>query len=239
MKKLSVTRLTEGQEQRLNVYQLINRLLAGKEIHTPLNPGDLFLHQQRQRAIVSLLRREGFFPLPGKRILDVGCGSGKVLREFLEFGAPHESLIGVEIQNWRLEEAKAFTPHLPLVNADGCHLPFDDDCFDLVMQFTVFSSILDDDVRREMAAEMRRVLRPDGLLLWYDFWLNPINPQTRGISPAEIRALFPNCRCSFRRLTLAPPVARLLAPHSWLTCYLLERLRVFNSHYLAAIRPER
>jgi hypothetical protein len=84
---------------------------------------------------------------------------------------------------------------------------------------------------------MRRVLKPGGLLLWYDFWLNPLNRQTRGVRPSEIRALFPNCRYTFRRVTLAPPVTRWLAPHSWLSCYLLENLRVFNTHYLAIIQP--
>lgn len=212
---------------------------AGGKLHTLLNPGDLYIHQQRQRAVLSLLQSEGVFPLTGKRLLEVGCGSGKVLREFLWFGAPAESLIGVELQNWRLKEAKSLTPHLPLINADGQRLPFPDSCFDLVIQFTVFSSVLDSDVRQQLAAEMRRVLRPGGLLLWYDFWVNPINPQARGVSPAEVRALFPNCQLSFQRLTLAPPIARLLAPYSWLTCYLLERLRVFNTHYLACIKPEK
>ncbi|MGH9839384.1 MAG: class I SAM-dependent methyltransferase [Blastocatellia bacterium] len=202
------------------------------------NPGDLFMHQQRQRAVLSLLARERFFPLAGKRILEVGCGSGRALREFLWFGAPHASLAGVELQSRRLQEARVFTPHLPLINADGSRLPFEDASFDMVLQFTVFSSILDNDVRRRAASEMLRVLRPGGLVLWYDFHLNPTNQNTRGISPADIRGLFPNCRYHFQRLTLAPPLARLIAPYSPLTCGLLERLRVFNTHYLAAIRPQ-
>lgn len=255
--KIPGARLTSERERLSNAHSWLSRFLglgwviglsrflrfdrrpAVDELHSPLNPGDLYIHQQRQRAVLSLLQSEGVFPLTGKRLLEVGCGSGKVLREFLWFGASHESLIGVELQDWRLKEAKSCTPHLPLINADGQRLPFPDGCFDLVIQFTVFSSVLDGDVRRQLAAEMRRVLRPDGLLLWYDFWVNPINTRTRGIPPAEVRALFPDCRLSFQRLTLAPPVARLLAPYSWLTCYLLERLRVFNTHYLASIRPEK
>ncbi len=41
---------------------------------------------------------------------------------------------------------------MPLANAS----------FDLVTQFTAFSSILDDDVRRRMASEMPRVPKPGG-----------------------------------------------------------------------------
>jgi hypothetical protein len=84
---------------------------------------------------------------------------------------------------------------------------------------------------------MLRVLRPSGLILWYDFWLNPVNPQTRGIRPAEIKRLFPNCRYEFHRITLAPPIARRLVPISWGLCLFLEGLKIFNSHYLVAIRP--
>jgi len=71
---------------------------------------------------------------------------------------------------------------------------------------------------------------------YYDFWLNPTNPQTRGIRPAEIRHLFPGCQIEFHRITLAPPIARRLVPISWQLSALLEKLLVFNSHYLSVIR---
>jgi hypothetical protein len=82
---------------------------------------------------------------------------------------------------------------------------------------------------------MVRVLRPGGLIIWYDFWFNPTNRQTQGIRPAEIRRLFPHCTHTFYRLTLAPPLARRLVPLSWTLALLLEKLRLFNSHYLVAI----
>ena len=86
-----------------------------------------------------------------------------------------------------------------------------------------------------MAAEMRRVLRPGGLIVWYDFWTNPTNPQVRGIRPDEVRRLFPGCRCQFRRVTLAPPLARRLVRLSWTSALLLEKLRLLNTHDLAII----
>ncbi len=212
--------------------------VADTDIHTLFNPGDLFMIHQRQRELLASLRREGFFPIKNKRILEVGSASGGVLREFLLFGATPDLLHGLEYVAWRTKKAKFAMPNLPLVNADGRYMPYTDACFDMVMQFTAISSILNDDVRRAIAAEMRRVVRPDGLIMWYDFWLNPTNPQTRGVRRDEIRALFPGCRYSFRRITLAPPIARRLAPYSWQVCLLLERLRIFNTHYLAVIRPK-
>ena len=65
--------------------------------------------------------------------------------------------------------------------------------------------------KHRIAAEMCRVLRPGGLILWYDFWINPLNPQTRGVRPVEIRAMFPGCEYRFKRITLASPIARATA----------------------------
>jgi len=169
--------------------------------------------------------------------LEVGCGPGGILLEYLSYGAVPEALHGVDLLPNPLREAHAHLPHLPLTCADGRYLPYATGTFDLVLQYTVFSSVLDDVIKAKLAREMLRVLRdPEGMILWYDFWLNPTNPQTQGIRPAEIHHLFPDCQFEFHRITLAPPLARRLAPVSWSVCHLLEKLRVFNTHYLVAIR---
>lgn len=232
------SRVATDEPERLRAeYLRREQRLVGQDLHSLTYPGQLFIIQQRQRALIALLRRTGFARLAEQRILEVGCGAGGVLREWLWLGARPAQLHGVELLDWRLREARAATPHLPLVNADARQLPYGDGCFDIVAQFTVFSSILDEASRQAVAAEMRRVLRPGGLIIWYDFWLNPRNRQTRGLRPRAVRALFPDSRYDFRRITLAPPITRRLAPHSWLGCYLLEGARVFNTHFLAAIRP--
>ncbi len=210
--------------------------LADSDRYSLSNPAHLFMVQQRQRATLRLLRQQGMYPLRGKRILEVGCGSGGVLLEFLGYGAEPHLLHGVDLLPDRLQDARRRLPHLPLVCADAQSLPYPSVSFDLVLQYTVFSSVLDDGVKTSLAREMLRVLKPDGLILWYDFWINPTNPHTRGIRPLEIRRLFPACTFTFRRVTLAPPLARWLVRVSWMLCALLESLRVLNSHYLVAIR---
>lgn len=208
-------------------------------LYSPFNAANLFALQQRQRAVLPLLERHGFNPLDGKAVLELGCGQGGVLLEFLGYGTRPARLHGLDLLPDRLERARSQLPHLPLSCGDGRRLPYPAGTFDLVLQFTAFSSILDDGVKAALAQEMVRVVRPShGLILWYDFWLNPTNPQTRGIRPAEIRRLFPTCRVEFQRITLAPPLARRVAPVSWLLAGLLEKLRLFNTHYLAAIRVE-
>lgn len=214
-------------------YDARQRRLARSDIYSFFNPSYLFALQQRQRDTLKLLQQAGWDDLAGKRVLEVGCGRGGVLIEYLYYGA--SSLSGVDLLADRVAEAKARLPQAVLSCADGQRLPFASDRFDLVMQYTAFSSVLDGGVKANMAREMLRVLRPDGLILWYDFWLNPTNRQTRGIRPAEIRRLFPNCTYTFRRVTLAPPIARRLVRVSWLASGLLEKLRLFNTHYLVAI----
>jgi SAM-dependent methyltransferase len=145
-------------------------------------------------------------------------------------------LYGTDLLSQRVEQAHTRLSHLPLTCADGQALPYRSNAFDLVLQYTVFTSVLDGVVKTNLAGEMLRVLRPGGMILWYDFWLNPTNPQTEGIRLSEIRSLFPGCDVEFRRITLAPPLARRLVPVSWVVAFLLEKLRVFNSHYLVAIR---
>jgi SAM-dependent methyltransferase len=193
--------------------------------------------QEQERAVMRLVQRAGLGDLSEMKVLDVGCGGGGQLLRWIGWGVPPAHCAGIDLLADRVESARQRLPAgVEIRQGDATHLPFADGSFDIVTQFTVFSSILDSRMKRAVAAEMLRVLRPAGLIVWYDFWLNPTNPQTRGIRPPEIRALFPGCRFDFQRITLAPPLARRLAPVSWLLCEVLSRLKLFNSHYLVGIR---
>lgn len=210
--------------------------LAGKDLYSFFYAPYQFAIQQRQRALIQALKRLGLASLKGKRILEVGCGSGGVLLEYLLLGAEPENLFGIDLLHDQLVEAHHKLPLSGVSCADGQHLPFADHSFDLVLQYTAFSSVLDSRIKQQMAADMLRVLRPGGAVLWYDFWLNPTNPQTHGIRPAEIKSLFAGCSVSLSKITLAPPIARRLVPLSWELAALFESFRLLNSHYLAVIQ---
>jgi ubiquinone/menaquinone biosynthesis C-methylase UbiE len=230
--------MVNDQDRLRAEYAKREHRLTGSDIYSVFNPANLFMVQQRQRDVLRILRQEGFFPLKGKKILEVGCGGGGVLQEYLAFGATPACLQGCDLLPTRIRQARQVLPeHLLLACADGQCLPYVSKQFDLLLQYTVFSSILDDNLKARMAFEMLRIIKPGGMILWYDFWLNPTNPQTRGIRPAEIRRLFPDCMYHFKRITLAPPLARRLVPLSWGLALFLEELHIFNSHYLVAIQP--
>jgi hypothetical protein len=108
---------------------------------------------------------------------------------------------------------------------------------DITAQFTVFTSILNSDVRHAVAREMLRVTKQDGIILWYDFRVNnPWNANVRDVGREQIRCLFPGCSFCFRRLTLVPPFARTLVRLSWPLAFVLESLPFLDTHYLAVIR---
>lgn len=237
MNKSSNPDSTSDDLQRLRrEYADRERRLKDSDIYSRFNLANLFILQQRQREILAFLRQNHLNNLKDSRILEIGCGKGGVLVEFLSFGSSPRNLYGCELLEDHVHNAQQSLPGSPLSCADGQHLPYFKETFDLVMQFTMMSSILDPVIRQRIAQEMLRVLKPSGLILWYDFWLNPTNPQTHGIRPAEIHQLFPGCTIKFRRITLAPPLTRALAPISWLACGLLEKLWLLNTHYLAAIQ---
>ena len=201
------------------------------------NTGALFIYQQRVREVTRLLTRTGYFPLTDVRILDVGCGRGGWLVDFESWGASQSNLAGIDIDPRRISRARERLRDADIRQGDGGSLPWPDGSFDLVLQSTVFTSILDGEVKRRVAQDMARVLAPSGGVLWYDFHRdNPRNPDVRGVRSAEIRELFPGFEIPLRRVTLAPPLSRRLARFSWTGALVLERLRFLNTHYLGLLR---
>ncbi len=217
-------------------YERRDRLAAPKGARL-IGLGDLLMLHQRQTAIVHALYQAGFTCFDGIRVLDFGCGGGGTLSQFLVFGATPDALFGIDILLTRLQRAHMRFPRLHWLCADGQQMPFANASFDLITQFTAFSSILDEEVRKRMASEMLRVLKPEGAILWYDFFIaNPKNPDVRGIGKSAVHSLFPDCKIALNRVGLAPPLARALAPRSWFLCSCLSALRLLNTHYLALIR---
>ena len=207
--------------------------------YSPFEMANLFALQGRQREVLKALRRNGFESIDTQDILELGCGRGGVLFEYLGYGAAPDRLHGTDLLPARVRDARRLLPDVAITCADGQRLPYKSGSFDLVLQYTVLSSVLDFEVKANLAREMLRVLRgPGGRILWYDFWLNPTNPQTRGIRLSEVKKLFPGCHLEVRKITLAPPIARLLVPVSWLFSAVLESIKVLNTHYLIVIRPD-
>lgn len=207
------------------------------KLYSFFDPANLFIVQQRDKGILSALKNEGITSLNDKKILDVGCGIGSELRNFVRYGASPENLYGIDLLKFRVDEANKINSNINIVCGDASHLPYEDSNFDIIIQFTMFTSILDKTMKKNIATEMLRVLKSHGIILWYDFRINnPKNPDVRGIKREEIYELFPNCEISLKKVTLAPPLTRAIATYSWIGCYLLEKIPLLRTHYLGIIK---
>ena len=99
-------------------------------------------------------------PAPGERILDIGCGSGRLTSEILA-RTPTARVTGID-RSWRmLVEAKRRFGTFPILQADATRLPFAGE-FDAVFSTATFHWVPD---HSALFAEVHRVLAPGGRLV--------------------------------------------------------------------------
>ncbi len=210
----------------------------GDDRYSWFNGGHQLIIQGAERAILGALKRAGVVTLEDRAILEVGCGTGQWLRALVQWGARPSRITGVDLLAQRVAVARSLcASDAALLVGTATALPFRDGAFDIVLQSTVFTSILDDEIRRRAASELLRVLRRGGVVLWYDFFVdNPRNPDVRAVRKRDLVRLFPECTIDVRRTTLAPPLARRIAPRSWLTGAILSAVPVLCTHYAGTIR---
>lgn len=214
---------------------------AGKRLlYDPTRPEILAWTRRRAEAALAALTVAGLDERIGlATILDVGCGTGQWLGELVEWGADPVRMLGVELLEDRLREGRVSRPELRLVLASGWALPVRDSTFDLVSLFTVLSSLPDPESRLMLGREVRRVLRPGGHALVYDFrFRRPGSTDLVGIGPKEVMAALGGSLVWRRSLTLAPPLARRLARLGAGWVLAAERLlSIFRTHRMYLVRP--
>ena len=174
-------------------------------------------YRGRRRIIRSELDR---LPLvPGARILDAGCGSGRTLEELVDYG----SVTGVELSEDAVEMARGRGLGEVVVGRLE-ELPFPDDSFDLITCLDVIEHTPQDGVA---LADLLRVCRPGGFMVvtvpaYPSLWSHhdEANHHYRRYSRRSLRAAVVGagwgvCRISsFNSLLLAPAaVVRLAQRH--------------------------
>jgi SAM-dependent methyltransferase len=195
---------------------------------------------QQYRSLADFMRGRGFLSLAGQKILDVGCGTGRQPRMFLEYGAAPADVYGLEIRDSVLEVGRQLSPHLSLTGFDGHTIPFPDNSFGLVTQYVVFSSIGSPPLRRRLASEMWRVVAPGGFIYWWDLTVMQGPAGDECGTPLRLHELFPGVPSHERRIAPYPrpdecarpsTLSRLLAP-------LLRRLGHKPTHVAALLGPK-
>lgn len=133
----------------------------------------------------NILQRTGVSP--AANILDVGCGSGRLARHFVDYVQPPGRYVGMDIQaplvDWCEKNISPANPafafyHQDIYNghynpegryqASDYVFPFEDESFDLIILASVFTHLLAEDTFNYLK-EIRRLLKPGGLCFstWY------------------------------------------------------------------------
>jgi SAM-dependent methyltransferase len=113
-------------------------------------------------------------------VLDYGCGRGRLCAELAQRGFRH--LQGADYSREMILMASRDHPGLDFSVVDGETLPFVDAQFDAVLLFAVLTCVPSDAAQRRLIAEVRRVLRPGGLLLISDY---PLQADARNLTRYE------------------------------------------------------
>lgn len=105
-------------------------------------------------------------PQEGTSVLDVGCGTGTLLRLYKEGGC---QVSGVDLSEAMLQVARrTLGPDAQLHLGDATRLPYRSGAFDLVTMMMVIHEH-DPETRWAMLTEAKRVVTPGGRLLVIDF----------------------------------------------------------------------
>lgn len=199
------------------------------------NPGFARMMRDRDQALVNLLERS--LPRSGATVLDLGSGDGRLAGIVRDAKVEVASWTGVDLDRASVAAASVEYPWATFQEASADALPFAEATFDAVVATTLFSSLPSAEIESRVAAEIRRVLKPGGWLIWYDLrYDNPSNPNVHGLGRASLARLLPGWDADVRPITLLPPLARRLGPLTPLLYRLLEVLPPLRSHLIGRLR---
>jgi ubiquinone/menaquinone biosynthesis C-methylase UbiE len=139
-----------------------------------------------QRAVLGLVESEA----NPESILDVGCGTGRLLRKAGERW-PNARLIGVDPARGMIEKARHLMPNATFYVSMAESLPLPDASVELAFSTASFHHWRD---KAQGVREVRRVLRPRGRFFLADIWpplgLSKIFREFRANDPARVRDIF-------------------------------------------------
>src|SRR5262249_45299488 len=147
-------------------------------------------------------------------VLEIGVGFGHELAKFGLLGIPQHKLTGIDLVTDRLRRARALYPGMNFVKQNAARLDFPAEQFDIVCQFTCVMHADSKAAQMAICSEMIRVLKPGGLILWWDvaplYWSTLLMRRFCNVllSGMDIRSLLRAALQSFREV-LSPSVRRL------------------------------
>lgn len=140
---------------------------------------------------------------PTGSVLDIGCGSGRMARQFVDYSEPPGRYVGMEIQRRFVDWCNAnIAPANPAfefyhqdiynggynpegkVSASEYRFPFEDGSFDAIILYSVFTHLLPEDAANYLR-EISRLLKPGGYCYSTWYLMTP---------DVDVRYLLPNAK---------------------------------------------
>ena len=178
------------------------------------------------------------------RILDVGCGSGSSLIQFLRLGFHPEKLAGVDSSPERIAQARAMFPNVEFRCESAESLSFDNSIFDVAFESTLFMMLTSEEIALRIASEMLRVTRSGGYLMLVDWrYAKPKSTDHRAMSSKRIASLFGVGRVTDivarERGALVPPLGRLLSRRAPAIYFAVQSLLPFAAGQITTVLQKR
>tara|TARA_B100000900_G_scaffold116311_1_gene97923 strand:- start:1895 stop:2593 length:699 start_codon:yes stop_codon:yes gene_type:complete len=173
-------------------------------------------------------------------ILDIGCANGNTISLIKKIGFVESIIWGVDLRENRLNDAKILYPKSNFKCMDARYLSFRNNSFDIISIFTVFSSILRKVDRIKVATQIDRVLKPKGIVIFYDIrYRNPFNYNVIGIKYPEVDELFPRYKKRIKPVTLLPPFSRMIGRKSKFLYNWFSKISFLRTHYLGIMTKDK
>jgi SAM-dependent methyltransferase len=197
--------------------------------------------QEKERTLIKWINSCSILPIEEKKLLEIGCGTGNNLLQFLRFGFSPNNLVGNELLENRIEKARLKLPEkLKILPGNALYLNLEEKKFDIVFQSMVFSSILDEIFKVQLAKKMWVWVKEGGGILWYDFiYDNPWNKDVKGVPYKKVKEYFPEGIIKRWKITLAPPLSRILTKIHPSLYNLFNISPIFRTHILCWIQKEK
>jgi ubiquinone/menaquinone biosynthesis C-methylase UbiE len=102
------------------------------------------------------------FLKPGDKVLDLGCGNGRWVKLFQTYNVDY---VGIDSSLRLIEIAKKNYPNARFQVEESLNLSFPDNWFDKVYTIAVFHHIPSEEFKLKFLKEVKRVLKPGGILI--------------------------------------------------------------------------
>eukprot|EP00544_Gedaniella_sp_CCMP2646_P008914 CAMPEP_0202490320 /NCGR_PEP_ID=MMETSP1361-20130828/7756_1 /ASSEMBLY_ACC=CAM_ASM_000849 /TAXON_ID=210615 /ORGANISM="Staurosira complex sp., Strain CCMP2646" /LENGTH=352 /DNA_ID=CAMNT_0049120185 /DNA_START=151 /DNA_END=1209 /DNA_ORIENTATION=+ len=165
----------KSEDSIVDYYQVINHLCALGNVEKmyipPLRDPNVSLTRNQELFELKMMEDIGAFG--AKRVLDVGCGRGRVAMHTAKVTKAHVS--GINIDPSQIANAQHYAPRLGLaettdfqVSSLNDRLPFDDETFDAAYEIQAFTYCKD---KVAVMKEVFRVLKPGAKFSYLDWVL--------------------------------------------------------------------